>query len=80
MITPIPTNALMEFEDFAWNEALGFDFAVENFVAMFAPEEQQVVREVFEIHSHTIQNELGLTDHTESEKSGSDETEESEEA
>lgn len=80
LITPIPTNALMEFEDFAWNEALGFDFAVENFVAMFAPEEQQVVREVFEIHSHTIQNELGLTDHTESEKSGSDETEESEEA
>ena len=80
LITPIPTNALMEFEDFAWNEALGFDFAVENFIAMFAPEEQQVVREVFEIHAHTIQNELGLADHTDDVRSGSDETEESEDA
>ena len=56
--TPIPTNALMEFEDVVWDEALGFDFAVFNFTSMFAEDEQQVVREVIEVYSERIQSEL----------------------
>lgn len=36
--SPTPTNRLMEFEDFALG--LGLDFAIANFVAAYAPEEQ----------------------------------------
>ena len=56
--TPIPTNALMEFEDVTWDEMLGFDFAVFNFTSMFAQDEQQVVREVIEVYSERIRSEL----------------------
>jgi MoxR-like ATPase len=61
LVTPVPTNALMEFEDFAWDDDLGYDFAVNNFVAMFEEDEQQVVFEVFEVHKTAIMEELDLS-------------------
>lgn len=61
LYTPIPTNALMEFEDLAWDHNLGFDFATANFVNTFALDEQQVVAEVFTMYSVAIATELGCT-------------------
>ncbi len=60
LYTPVPTNALMEFEDIAWDSELGLDFAILNFVSAFAPDEQQVVQEVFALYYAAITTELGL--------------------
>ena len=49
LTTPVPTNA-----------ALGFDFAVGNFVNRFASDEAPVVSEVIEVYSVRIKTELGL--------------------
>jgi hypothetical protein len=56
--TPISTNMLMEFEQFAHNDALGFDFAVANFIGTFTPEEQTVVREVLVLEANNIWGDL----------------------
>lgn len=56
--TPIPTNALIEFEQFAWDEALGYDFAVLNFVNRFDDHEKVVIREVLEQYSDRIKTDL----------------------
>lgn len=58
--TPIPTNALMEFEEFAQEPELGMDFATDNFVSRFIKDEQKVVREVVSLHRMSIAAELGL--------------------
>jgi len=56
--TPISTNALMEFEEIAWDDALGIDFAVANFVNSFDIDERKVVSEVIQVYSDRIKREL----------------------
>ena len=58
IMTPTPTNALMDFVDIA--KGLGIEFAVSNFVSRYAMEEQAVLREVLRAHRGTIEMDLGL--------------------
>lgn len=53
--TPVSTNMLQEFEDIALE--LSYDFAVLNFVAAFAPEEQAAVTEVFKLNEVALKAE-----------------------
>lgn len=50
--TPTSTNMLIEFEEFAAD--LGLQFAINNFLAAFAPEERDAVRTVIELHQHDM--------------------------
>jgi MoxR-like ATPase len=54
--TPIGTNMLVEFEDIA--AELNADFAIENFVAAFAIEEQEAVRTAIQAHRFSIDQQL----------------------
>ena len=65
--TPISTNMLLEFEEFSHNDALGFDFAIGNFIAAFTIEEQPVVKEVLTLESGNIYRELFGEDEDEGE-------------
>lgn len=56
--TPISTNMLMEFDKFV--DALGYEFAVENFIAHFGTDEQASVRLVFQTHEHNIKTDYGI--------------------
>lgn len=56
--TPVSTNMLIEFEEFAKTEGLGVAYAVENFISAFAEDEQPVVREVIKQHVASIAAEL----------------------
>lgn len=56
--TPISTNMLMEFGHFV--ELLGYEFAVENFIAHFSSDEQASVRLVFQTHEHNIKTDFGI--------------------
>lgn len=56
--TPISTNMLMEFTEFV--DGLNYEFAVENFVAHFTPEEAASVRLVFQTHEHNIKSDFGI--------------------
>ena len=58
LTTPVSTNMLLEFEEFAHNDNLGFDFALENFVGAFTTEEQAVVREVLGLEGQNIHDDL----------------------
>lgn len=59
--TPIATNMLLEFIELAdENTGLGYQFAVENFIAHFEPEEQASVRLVLQTHEANIREDLGL--------------------
>ena len=58
LTTPVSTNMLIEFEEFAVNDALGFDFALDNFTGAFTAEEQAVVREVLTLEAPNIHNDL----------------------
>ena len=58
--TPISTNMMMEFEDFA--ELLGVDFAIENFTSAFMDHEQPVIREVLELKRVQIFTAFGESD------------------
>jgi len=58
--TPISTNMLMEIEDFIKDEDLGYEFAVENFIAHFSSDEQASVRLVFQTHEHNIKADFGI--------------------
>jgi hypothetical protein len=58
--TPISTNMLMEIEDFIKDEDLGYEFAVENFIAHFSADEQASVRLVFQTHEHNIKTDFGI--------------------
>jgi Holliday junction resolvasome RuvABC ATP-dependent DNA helicase subunit len=58
--TPISTNMLMEIEDFINDEDLGYEFAVENFIAHFSADEQASVRLVFQTHEHNIKSDFGI--------------------
>jgi MoxR-like ATPase len=56
--TPISTNMLQEFTHFV--DALGYEFAVENFIAHFSSDEQASVRLVFQTHEHNIKTDFGV--------------------
>lgn len=54
--TPVSTNMGQEFHTIA--EALGYDFAVENFVTHFVADERESVRKVFEAESANLIKEI----------------------
>ncbi len=54
--TPVSTNMLIEFEELAVD--LGYEFAVENFLNAFHDDERSAVRDVIELHSATIMEQL----------------------
>lgn len=56
--TPISTNMLMEFCEFV--PRLGYEFAVDNFIAHFDEHEQPSVRLVFQTHEHNIKPDFGI--------------------
>lgn len=56
--TPISTNMLQEFGEFV--SGLGYEFAVENFIAHFASEEQPSVRLVFQTHEYNLKPDYGI--------------------
>lgn len=56
--TPIATNMLIEFGELV--QGLGYDFAVENFIAHFAYEEQPSVRLVFQTHEYNLKPDFGI--------------------
>jgi len=56
--TPISTNMLIEFGEFV--QGLGYDFAVDNFVAHFADEEQPSVRLVFQTHEYNLKPDFNI--------------------
>ena len=59
--TPIATNMLLEFMELAdETNGLGYQFAVENFIAHFEPEEQASVRLVLQTHEANIREDFGL--------------------
>ncbi len=58
LTTPVSTNMLLELEQFAHNDNLGFDFALQNFVGAFTNDEQVVVREVLTLEAVNIFNDL----------------------
>ena len=58
--TPISTNMVMELEAFIEDADLGYDFAVENFIAHFGSDEQASVRLVFQTHEHNIKTDYGI--------------------
>jgi len=64
LTTPVSTNMLLEFEEFATSDNLGFDFAMGNFVNSFSPDEQVVVREVLTLEATLIKSELFGEDDT----------------
>ena len=41
-------------------DALGYEFAVENFIAHFRPDEAASVRLVFQTHEHNIKTDFGI--------------------
>ena len=55
--TPISTNRLMDFEDFATDPTLGVDFAIANFVAAFDEDEQPSVKQVLDLHAGAIRSQ-----------------------
>ena len=57
--TPISTNMLQEFHHFV--DALGYEFAVENFIAHFSIDEAPSVRLVFQTHEFNIKADFGLS-------------------
>lgn len=62
--TPVSTNLMMEIEE--WNESLGFDFALENFINHFHPDETSVVREVLVNYAPRIFDDLNEGDFNDS--------------
>jgi hypothetical protein len=58
LTTPISTNLLIETEELACDEELGFDFALTNFLNHFPLDEQQPVKEVLVQIAPNVYNEL----------------------
>jgi len=58
--TPISTNMLMEISQFINDPDLGYEFAVENFIAHFSSDEQASVRLVFQTHEYNIKADFGI--------------------
>lgn len=53
--TPVSTNMLVEFEDFAYE--LSIEFAMDNFINAFSNEERAAVKEVVTLHAENIRTE-----------------------
>jgi hypothetical protein len=64
--TPISTNMLQEFTHFV--DALGYEFAVENFIAHFGSDEAASVRLIFQTYEHNIKTDFGIEIPVETEK------------
>jgi hypothetical protein len=64
--TPISTNMGMEFCRFL--PALGYEFAMENFIAHFGIDEAPSVRMVFQTHEYNLKLDFGLEVETTQEK------------
>ena len=64
--TPISTNMLQEFTHFV--DALGYEFAVENFIAHFGADEAASVRLVFQTYEHNIKTDFNIEIPVETEK------------
>jgi hypothetical protein len=60
--TPISTNLLLEFEEMNEDEALGFDFAVTNFLAAFESDEQEIIKELMLVYAKNIFSDLNEGD------------------
>ena len=60
--TPIPTNMLIEFEQFYKRPGLGFGFAVEMFLNAFHADERKAVQEVVRAYTKRIRDELANVD------------------
>lgn len=58
ILTPTPTNALIDFVDTA--HGLGIEFAVSNFIARYDESEQPKVKLALDAHRAGIEGELGL--------------------
>ena len=58
ILTPTPTNALIEFVDVT--KGLGIDFAVANFVARYDESEQSQVKLALDVHRSNIESDLGI--------------------
>lgn len=56
--TPVSTNMLMEFEQFALDAALGLDFAIGNMVTSFDVAEREAVKNVVNLSAADLRNEL----------------------
>ncbi len=68
LVTPVPTNLLMEFEELAttfgnkFGESVGFNFAVDNFIASYEdPTEAEIVKEVFALYEDRVRTDLGIS-------------------
>lgn len=71
--TPLSTNMLMEFESFAMDKVLGLDFAIQNFLAAFDPDEQQSISKVFDLQKTKLQKDMAFLLKRGSKKAVSDE-------
>lgn len=56
--SPVGTNKLIEFEELALDDDLGFGFACENFLAYFHADERQAVREIISLNAAAIEKEI----------------------
>lgn len=60
IVTPVSTNMLMEFEEFALHPDFGLDFAVGNLVAAFASTEAKSVKDVLDLSLDDIKRDLAF--------------------
>lgn len=58
--TPVSTNLLMEFEEFARTETFGLDYAIANFVSAFDAIESSAIQKVMDLHRSTLQDDLNF--------------------
>jgi MoxR-like ATPase len=58
LVTPLSTRTLIDFERFALDPELGWDYAVANLTRKFKGEERTIVREVLDLHKHGLRSDL----------------------
>lgn len=58
IVTPVSTNMLMEFEEFATHPALSLDFAIHNFLGAFEAEEVRPVNNVFTLERVNLEKDI----------------------
>ncbi len=56
--TPVSTNMMIEFENFAKDADLGLDFAIGNFVCAFDADEQKSVFDLFDISKQNLERDF----------------------
>lgn len=60
LVTPVSTNMLMEFEEFAVDPEFGLEFATGNFVAAFAAQEAKSVSEIMDLYKSEFAKDLAF--------------------